>query len=97
VVAEAVSRIAGFAAAGPSSDDLPVRNPSCPRCMSRRSCTAPVWGKPSSTGWWPGGRVRCAGRGPPALAFYRRRGFQPDGAGRTVTEWEGLGTIRLVR
>ena len=34
---------------------------------------------------------------PQALAFYRRRGFRPDGAGKTVTEWEGLGTIRLVR
>ena len=27
MVAEAVGRIAGFAAAGPSSDDLPVREP----------------------------------------------------------------------
>ena len=34
---------------------------------------------------------------PQALAFYRRRGFRPDEAGKTVTEWEGRGTIRLVR
>ena len=73
--------------------------PSCTCCMSRRSCTAPVWGKPCFDGvvagrpcslWVAEGNAR-------ALAFYRRQGFQPDGTRKTVTEWEGLVTIRMVR
>lgn len=32
-----------------------------------------------------------------AIAFYRRFGFQPDGAEDVIAEWENLKTIRMVR
>jgi ribosomal protein S18 acetylase RimI-like enzyme len=32
-----------------------------------------------------------------AIAFYRRFGFQPDGAEDAIAEWENLKTIRMVR
>ncbi len=32
-----------------------------------------------------------------AIAFYRRFGFQPDGAEEVIAEWENLKTIRMVR
>ncbi len=34
---------------------------------------------------------------PRAIAFYRRNGFEPDGARDVVEQWENLAEIRMVR
>ena len=99
VVAEAGGRIVGFAAAGPSYDDLPARETELHALyvtavmhgtgVGQTLFDCVVAGRPCSL-WVAEGNAR-------ALAFYRRQGFQPDGTRKTVTEWEGLVTIRMVR
>lgn len=34
---------------------------------------------------------------PRAIAFYRRNGFEPDGAREVAPQWEGMAEIRMVR
>jgi len=98
-VAEIDDRVIGFAAAGTSNDDPPVRDlelyalyvleSAYGTGLGQRLFDSAVSIRPCSL-WVAEGNAR-------AIAFYRRQGFRPDGASKRIVEWEGLAVIRMVR
>jgi GNAT superfamily N-acetyltransferase len=100
VVAELDGEVVGYAYAGPRPDDEDV-----PRDWGLFHIYqhARVYG--SGTGQAlldaaVGDRpayLWTAEDNPRALAFYRRNGFTPDGTRKTITEWENMAAIRMVR
>ena len=99
VVAEIGDRVVGFAAAGTSNDDPPVRDLELYTLyvldteygtgVGQSLFDAAVAGRPCSL-WVAEGNAR-------AIGFYRRQGFRADGARKQIEQWEGLTVIRMLR
>jgi len=98
-VAEIDDRVIGFAAAGTSNDDPPVRDLELYTLyvldteygtgVGQSLFDAAVAGRPCSL-WVAEGNAR-------AIGFYRRQGFRADGARKQIEQWEGLTVIRMLR
>jgi GNAT superfamily N-acetyltransferase len=98
-VAEHDGRIVGFAGSGPSRDEQPARELELyfiyvlarvyGTGAGQRLLDATIGDEPASL--W------VVKENPRALKFYRRNGFEPDGAEKIESRWENLEEIRLVR
>jgi ribosomal protein S18 acetylase RimI-like enzyme len=98
-VATVAGRVVGFAGSGPSRDEPPARDVELYSIyvlashhgagVGQRLLDAAIGSVPASL--W------VAKDNPRAQAFYRRNGFEPDGAEKVEPSWENLEEIRLVR
>lgn len=99
VVLELDGRIRGYAAGGePRSEDKPrdlelymlYQHSSQHGSGSGQALLDAVLGDRPAFLW-------VAEENPRAIAFYRRNGFEPDGAREVAEDWESLAEIRMVR
>lgn len=99
IIAEIFDQIVGFASSGRSNDDPPTRDTELHLLyvrealygtgLGQRLFDAAVGTRPCSL-WVAEDNNR-------AVAFYRRQGFEPDGASMLIQEFEGLVAIRMLR
>lgn len=99
VVAEVAGDVVGFAEAGPSRDEPPVRPLELTTLyvraawhgtgLGQRLLDAVLGDRPASL--W------VAEENPRARRFYERNGFVLDGAREVLASWEGIAEVRMVR
>jgi len=99
VVAEIGDQLVGFAAAGRSNDEPPLRDLELYTLYILES----AYGTGVGQGLFDAavGVAPCslwvAAANDRAIGFYRRQGFRPDGVRKRIEEWEGLRVIRMLR
>ena len=99
VVAEVGDGMVGLAAVGASNDEPPVRDRQLYALYILESAYGTGVGQrlfDSTVGVGPCS-LWVAAANERAIGFYRRQGFQPDGAHQRIEEWEGLPIIRMLR
>ncbi len=99
VLAEMGDRMVGLAAAGLTNDEQPVRDLELHALYVLRSVYGTGVGQrlfDAAIGSGPCS-LWVAAANAHAIGFYRRQGFQPDGARQRIEEWEGLPIIRMLR
>jgi len=98
-VLEVDGEIRGFAMSGPSVEDPPVRDIqlySIYQYASEHSTGSGQLLLDAVIGDAPA-ELWVAEHNPRAIAFYRRNGFELDGAQKTEPDWENLSEVRMVR